>query len=133
MSDPYWPRMGAAGTPSVNVTLSADIAPKEPLADATQRIAELEAERDGFRDKWMASEAEMANVRARAKRDAGAASGSLQDAEDLFGLSGDYSPSELRARFAGLMRQVHPDVAGKNGLARRVTEARDAIKAAKGW
>ena len=34
------------------------------------RIAELEAERDELRDRWMRSEAEMANVRARAKRDA---------------------------------------------------------------
>lgn len=36
---------------------------------ATARIAELEAERDEMRDRWMRSEAEMANVRARAKRD----------------------------------------------------------------
>ncbi len=36
---------------------------------ATARIAELEAERDDFRDRWMRSEAEIANVRARAKRD----------------------------------------------------------------
>jgi molecular chaperone GrpE len=37
---------------------------------AAARIATLEAERDEFRDKWLRSEAEMANVRARAKRDA---------------------------------------------------------------
>ena len=37
---------------------------------AAARIAELEAERDEFRDKWMRAEAEMANVRTRGKRDA---------------------------------------------------------------
>ena len=37
---------------------------------AADRIAALEAECQEFRDKWMRSEAEMANVRTRAKRDA---------------------------------------------------------------
>jgi molecular chaperone GrpE len=37
---------------------------------ATARIAELEAEVADLRDRWMRAEAEMANVRARAKRDA---------------------------------------------------------------
>jgi molecular chaperone GrpE len=36
---------------------------------ASARIGALEAERDDFRDKWMRSEAEAANVRARAKRE----------------------------------------------------------------
>jgi molecular chaperone GrpE len=36
---------------------------------ATARIAELEAERDELKDRWMRAEAEMANVRARARRD----------------------------------------------------------------
>lgn len=39
------------------------------LGDAESRIAALEAERDDFRDKWMRSEAEMQNVRTRAKRE----------------------------------------------------------------
>ncbi len=43
--------------------------PEDVMAAATARIAELEAERDDFRDKWLRSEAEMANVRTRAKRD----------------------------------------------------------------
>lgn len=52
--------------------------PAEPAPDATpdslmhaasSRIAALEAERDEFKDRWMRAEAEMANVRARAKRD----------------------------------------------------------------
>ena len=43
--------------------------PEHLMQAATTRIAELEAEVQEFRDKWMRSEAEMANVRARAKRD----------------------------------------------------------------
>jgi molecular chaperone GrpE len=43
---------------------------EQVMQAATAHIAALEAERDEFRDKWMRSEAEMANVRARAKRDA---------------------------------------------------------------
>jgi molecular chaperone GrpE len=39
------------------------------MATATARIAELEAERDDLRERWLRSEAEMSNVRARAKRD----------------------------------------------------------------
>jgi molecular chaperone GrpE len=43
---------------------------QQPQADApANRIAELEAERDEFRDRWMRGEAEMQNVRARAKRE----------------------------------------------------------------
>ncbi len=39
------------------------------MAAATARIAALEAERDEFKDRWMRTEAEIANVRARAKRE----------------------------------------------------------------
>ena len=44
--------------------------PEQLMAAATARIAALEAEAQEMRDKWLRSEAEMANVRARAKRDA---------------------------------------------------------------
>jgi len=40
----------------------ADLSPEE-------RLAALEAERDEMRDRWMRSEAEMANLRARTKRE----------------------------------------------------------------
>ena len=40
------------------------------MAAASERISALEAECQELRDKWLRSEAEMANVRARAKRDA---------------------------------------------------------------
>lgn len=39
------------------------------LTAAKARIAELEAERDELRDRWMRAEAENANIRARAKRE----------------------------------------------------------------
>lgn len=50
----------------------ADTAPQTPetlMQAATQRIATLEAELAEMKDRWMRAEAEMANVRARAKRD----------------------------------------------------------------
>jgi molecular chaperone GrpE len=43
--------------------------PSAPEQPTSARIAELEAERDDMRERWLRSEAEMANVRARAKRD----------------------------------------------------------------
>lgn len=46
------------------------LAPDGIMVVATARIAELEAELADMRDRWMRAEAEMANVRARAKREA---------------------------------------------------------------
>lgn len=43
--------------------------PEELMAAATARLTALEAERDDFRERWVRSEAEMANIRARAKRE----------------------------------------------------------------
>jgi molecular chaperone GrpE len=42
---------------------------EELMAAASARIAALEAERDDYKDRWMRAEAEIANVRARAKRE----------------------------------------------------------------
>jgi molecular chaperone GrpE len=50
-------------------TALAPETPEELMEAATARIAELEAERDEFREKWMRAEAETQNVRNRAKRD----------------------------------------------------------------
>jgi molecular chaperone GrpE len=47
----------------------ADAAPTAQATDA-ERIAGLEAELGQMRDKWLRAEAEMQNLRARAKRDA---------------------------------------------------------------
>ena len=43
--------------------------PEQVMEAATARIAALESERDEMRDKWMRSEAEMANLRVRTKRE----------------------------------------------------------------
>ena len=64
-TDPIPPAAGPAEPP-------ADTAPQTPetlMHAATQRIAALEAELAEMKDRWMRAEAEMANVRARAKRD----------------------------------------------------------------
>lgn len=45
-----------------------DAGPNEP-SDLEAEVARLTAERDDMRDRWIRAEAEMANVRARAKRD----------------------------------------------------------------
>ena len=49
--------------------MAAGATADEVVDAARARIAELETERDDFRERWMRSEAESANVRARAKRD----------------------------------------------------------------
>ena len=43
--------------------------PDQVMQAAATRLAALEAERDDFRDRWMRSEAESQNVRARARRE----------------------------------------------------------------
>ena len=43
--------------------------PDALMAEAAKRIAELEAERDDYRDRWMRAEAETQNVRARSRRE----------------------------------------------------------------
>ena len=55
-SDPTDPIPAEAGYPA-------------PDTDPAAQIAQLTAERDDMRDRWMRAEAEMQNVRARAKRD----------------------------------------------------------------
>jgi hypothetical protein len=57
----------------------------------------------------------------------------LKDAEAMLGLKIGYTAEDLTASYRALMRQNHPDVAAPSDLARRITEARDMIVAAKGW
>jgi molecular chaperone GrpE len=63
-SDPDKPEMSAMPDGS-----SGPQTPEQLMQAATARIAELEAERNDFKDRWMRAEAEMANVRARARRE----------------------------------------------------------------
>ncbi len=43
--------------------------PDALMSEAARRIAELEAERDEMRDKWMRAEAETQNIKARSRRE----------------------------------------------------------------
>jgi molecular chaperone GrpE len=65
MSTEINPTETAAST--AEPTAAAEAAPAEQ--DPAARIAALEAELAEMRDRWMRSEAEMANVRARARRE----------------------------------------------------------------
>jgi molecular chaperone GrpE len=70
-TEPNSPAAGQA-SPVADAMSAADAAPQTPeqlMHAASQRIAALEVERDELKDRWMRAEAEMANVRARAKRD----------------------------------------------------------------
>jgi molecular chaperone GrpE len=64
---------GASAEAAAGAAPPSEHSPKTPeqlMAAAAERIAALEAERDDYKDRWVRSEAEMANVRVRAKRDA---------------------------------------------------------------
>jgi molecular chaperone GrpE len=61
---------GVAADAGASAAAPSDQSPEQLMAAAAERIAALEAERDELKDRWVRSEAEMANVRARAKRDA---------------------------------------------------------------
>ena len=52
-----------------NAPSRAESAEPEPATDPAAHIAQLTAERDDMRDRWLRAEAEMQNVRTRAKRD----------------------------------------------------------------
>ncbi|UPT88514.1 molecular chaperone DnaJ [Bradyrhizobium barranii subsp. apii] len=50
------------------------------------------------------------------------------------GLSSDaLTQAQLKARFLELMKAVHPDVIGPNVFATQINEAREIIRARKGW
>jgi DnaJ-domain-containing protein 1 len=52
---------------------------------------------------------------------------SREDALDILGLQGDPSDEEIRTAYRTLMKRVHPDSGGTDGLSRRLTEARDLL------
>ena len=64
-ADPALQDDARAHTAEAHETLHGADAEPNPAAE----IAQLTAERDDMRDRWIRAEAEMANVRARAKRD----------------------------------------------------------------
>jgi hypothetical protein len=62
-----------------------------------------------------------------------ASSDKFADAVAFLGLPEGFDQKALAARFGLLMKQVHPDIAGPNDIARRLTDAREILKARKGW
>lgn len=57
------------GPANDDVGTSAPQSSEELMRAATSRITDLEAEKESLRDRWMRAEAEIANVRTRAKRE----------------------------------------------------------------
>ena len=68
MQNEHEPAADAGQAPDPGTDRGVPEIPPTP-DEAAQRIATLEAELNEMRERWMRAEAEMANVRARAKRD----------------------------------------------------------------
>jgi molecular chaperone GrpE len=109
------PDLDAGAEPADQVTEQAPKDTDQLMQAATARIAELEAELGEMRDRWMRSEAEMQNVRARAKRDAddarqyavqSFAKDVVEAAENLKrGLDSIPPPNEGEAEIIGRLRE----------------------------
>jgi DnaJ domain len=52
---------------------------------------------------------------------------SREDALDVLGLDANPTDEDIRAAYRTLMKKVHPDAGGTDGLSRRLTEARDLL------
>jgi hypothetical protein len=52
---------------------------------------------------------------------------SREEALDVLGLDADSSHDDVREAYRTLMKRVHPDAGGTDGLSRRLTEARDLL------
>ena len=64
------PEQNHSGHPASETAAEPTDAPTALMGIAAERIAELEAEVADMKERWMRAEAETANVRTRAKRDA---------------------------------------------------------------
>ncbi|GJL96407.1 MAG: hypothetical protein DHS20C06_02240 [Hyphobacterium sp.] len=49
------------------------------------------------------------------------------EALDVLGLDADPTEEDIRAAYRTLMKRVHPDAGGTDGLSRRITDARDLL------
>lgn len=49
------------------------------------------------------------------------------EALEILGLQGDPTEDEINQAYRSLMKRVHPDSGGTDGLSRRLTEARDTL------
>jgi hypothetical protein len=61
------------------------------------------------------------------------AGGTLADALSLLGLAPNCTQQELEAQFKALMKKLHPDVGGTDGLAAKLNEAKQTIMKEKPW
>lgn len=91
------------------------------LPAALARIAELEAERDELRDRWMRAEAENANIRARAKREVDE---TRQYAVQKFAADVVEAAENLRRGLASLP----PPTAGEPEIVSRLREGLEGIE-----
>ena len=69
MSDTFEHSQTAPNTPGLDPAATDASGPEALMSEAARRIAELEAERDEMRDKWIRAEAETQNIRARSRRE----------------------------------------------------------------
>ena len=102
---------------------------------AAQRIKQLERELQQAREAHSLSEKEGMRLRkALAVAEARLSStDAMREAENLFALVWPYTGDDLKKRYMSLMRRVHPDVAGQNGVAQRLNTGRDTIIKRRGW
>jgi chromosome segregation ATPase len=102
-------------------------------ARAAQAVAALEVER--ARKAHRLAEGEVMTLRkALLAAEARAAAADIaREGETLFALAWPYTADLLKARYTALMKRVHPDVAGPNGVAQRLNAGRDAIAKLRGW
>ena len=62
-----------------------------------------------------------------------AAQSNLADALSLLGLTKDCTRDQCEAQFKALMKKLHPDVGGTDGIAAKLNEAKTIIMKEKGW
>jgi hypothetical protein len=63
----------------------------------------------------------------RTQRPAAADALTAEQARSVLGVADTASPGEIRAAYSRLMRMVHPDHGGTNGLAAQLNAARDRL------
>ncbi|WP_428491644.1 hypothetical protein [Rhodopila sp.] len=57
----------------------------------------------------------------------------IEDAPAILGLSGEFTKQEMEDQFKRLMKICHQDVTGVAWMSQRLNQARDELRAVKGW
>ena len=108
---------------------------REEYADEFRSFQEFKRQFDAADDEPEEEE------KAQSNSDQGSGENRKQDVDpfkaacQLLGLADDggFSQSDLKQRYRALMKGVHPDVAGQNGLAAQINSANALINERKGW